>query len=366
MKLARCTSLSFSISILLLAFWIAGCGSTSTGLTPGPTPPANSEFLFVPIADSNVVASLTIGGNGSLTATPTPLLGTGVEPVWAAVDPTNHFVYVANLGSNSVSAYTFNASSGILKGNGQFTAGTSPGAVVVDPSGKFVYVANDGSNNVSGFAINGDGSLTAVPGSPFAAGTTPQQGIVASGQFVYVSNLGSNDVSAYTLSAGTGTLMPVAGSPFTLAPGGAAPESLTVDPGGRFLFTANMNSNNVSAFTINANGSLSPVPGSPFAAGHSPQYLVTDRTGSFLYVVNVNDNAVTLYSIAGSGALNPLANLLTGFDPEGLAVDASNKFLYVANCGDGTISAYRISGGTLTSLGSLFIGGCPQAIATTH
>jgi 6-phosphogluconolactonase (cycloisomerase 2 family) len=351
---------------LLVALWMAGCGSTGTGLTPGPTPPANSEFLFVPIADSNTVVTLVIGSDGSLAATPTPLLATGVEPVWAAVDPTNHFVYVTNLGSNSVSAFTFNGTSGILGGVGQFTAGTAPGAVAVDPAGKFVYVANDTSNNVSGFTINSGGSLTAVPGSPFAAGTTPQQGIAVSGRFVYVSNLASNDVSAYTFDATTGALTPIAGSPFTLAPAGTAPESLTMDPAGKFLFVANMNSDNISAFTVNADGSLTPVAGSPFAAGHSPQYLVTDRTGSFLYVVNVNDNAVTTYTIGAAGALSPTANVLTGLGPEGLTVDASNKFLYVANCGDGTLSVYSINGSTLMALGNVFIGGCPQAVAATH
>ena len=124
---------------------------------------------------------------------------------------------------------------------------------------------------------------------------------------MYVSNLGSSNVSAYSINAGTGALTALATSPFAT---GAGPESLALDPAGRFLFTANSNSNNVSAFTVNGDGSLSPVLGSPFAAGSSPQYLVTDRTGTHLYVVNVNDSTVDAYNIAGNGALAPLATLL--------------------------------------------------------
>ena len=118
---------------------------------------------------------------------------------------------------------------------------------------------------------------------------------------------------------------------------------------------------------MNADGSLSAVPGSPFPAGSSPQYLVTDRTGAHLYVVNVNDNTVEAYTIAGNGALTVLNLYSTGFGPEGLAVDAANKFLMVANCGDGTLSGFSINGdGTLTSLGALSARRLPQAVATTH
>ena len=353
--------------VLMTCWFVAGCGSGNNGFVPGPTPPPNSEFLFVPVQDSNFLAILVIGSNGALSDPPTPVIPTGSQPVWAAVDPTNHFVYVTNFASNTVSAYTFSTTAGRIAGSAEFTTGIAPGAVAVDPSGKFAYVANDGSNNVSGFKINSDGSLTAVPGSPFPAGSQPQQGIAVTTQYVYVSNLASNDVSAYHFDASTGALTPLAGSPFTLAPAGAGPESLAINPAGTFLFTANMNSDNVSAFSVNADGSLTAVPGSPFAAGRSPQYLVTDRTGSHLFVVNVSDTSVTSYSIVGNGALTPIASSGTGFVPEGLVVDASNKFLYVANCGDGTLSAFAInSDGTLALLGNFIIGGCPQAVATTH
>lgn len=118
---------------------------------------------------------------------------------------------------------------------------------------------------------------------------------------------------------------------------------------------------------MNADGSLTAVPGSPFPAGNSPQYLVTNRNGSFLYVINVDDNTVTAYSIGSNGALSALATSLTGFGPEGLTVDSANKFVLVANCGDGTLSVFGInSNGTLTGLTPLTIGGCPQAVATTH
>ena len=108
-----------------------------------------SEFVFVPDANNNILNVLVIGPDGSFNNGPVPVIGTGVAPVWAAVDPTNHFVYVTNFTSNTVSAFTLNTTSGVVAGVGSFAAGARPGAVAVDPSGKFAYVANDRQQSTS-------------------------------------------------------------------------------------------------------------------------------------------------------------------------------------------------------------------------
>ena len=53
-------------------------------------------------------------------------------------------------------------------------AGSGPFSVSVDPSGKFAYVANSGSNDVSAYTINATtGALTPI-GAVVAAGTGPR------------------------------------------------------------------------------------------------------------------------------------------------------------------------------------------------
>lgn len=89
------------------------------------------------------------------------------------MEPIPKFAYVVNEGSNTVSAYTVNATSGALTvvAGSPFAAGTFLQGIAVDPLGKFVYTSNFSSNNVSAFSINGtSGALTPVTGSPFAAG----------------------------------------------------------------------------------------------------------------------------------------------------------------------------------------------------
>ena len=85
-------------------------------------------------------------------------------------------------------------------------------------------------------------------------------------EFVYVANLESNTVSAYSVGA-NGALTPVAGSPFAA---GLEPFSVAVNLLGWFVYVANTGSNNVSAYSVGANGALTPVAGSPFAAGIEP------------------------------------------------------------------------------------------------
>ncbi len=82
---------------------------------------------------------------------------------------------------------------------------------------------------------------------------------------------GHSGVSAYTIDATSGALTPVAGSPFAA---GGFTDILAVDPTGKFAYVANVYSNNVSAYTIDGtSGALTPVAGSPFAAGTQPQAI---------------------------------------------------------------------------------------------
>src|SRR6266849_4011020 len=195
------------------------------------------------------------------------------------------FAYVANESSANVSAYTINSTTGALSPvtGSPFAAGSFPFSVAVDPTGKFAYVANacgvtcTVSGNVSAYTIDSTtGALSPVPGSPFAAGSTPiAVAVDPSGKFAYVANANSTNVSAYTINNTTGALSPVPGSPFAA---GAAPRSVAVDPSGKFAYVANQCCNvfcsvsgSVSAYTIDSTtGALSPVPGSPFAAGTFP------------------------------------------------------------------------------------------------
>ena len=78
-------------------------------------------------------------------------------------------------------------------------------------------MAGSDSNNLSVFSISSSGTLTPVAGSPFPAGSGPTSvAFNASGKLVFVGNVGSNDMSVFQFDSNTGALTPVQGSPFPI------------------------------------------------------------------------------------------------------------------------------------------------------
>jgi sugar lactone lactonase YvrE len=162
------------------------------------------------------------------------------------------------------------------------------------------------------------------------------------GKFAYTANEGGISVSGYTINPATGALTLIAGSPFGA---GGAPDSVTVGPSGKFAYVANFLSDDVDGYTINpATGALFGPP--PFAAGAGPISVTVDPRGKFAYVANNGDNNVSGYTInPATAALTPIAGspFAAGTAPSSVAVDPSGKFAYVANQGDNNVSHIDIT-----------------------
>jgi hypothetical protein len=191
------------------------------------------------------------------------------------------FVYTNNdLSPNSASAFSLAANGALvpLPGSPFPTGGTGLGGglfavnrITTAIVKNFLYAANGGSNNVSAFSINpATGVLTAVPGSPFPTGGSANGIAMAvpatpDDNFLIATNDGSVNITVYKIAA-NGSLTPVAGSPFPAGPGGLT-DGIKVTPDGKFLALARVGSNAVSMFNISSAGGLTSFPGSPFPAG---------------------------------------------------------------------------------------------------
>ena len=331
------------------------------------------EFLYVANNGSNSVSAYAIDATtGALTPVPGSPFAAGIGANGVAVDPKGKYLYVTNGNSNDVSAYAINPASGSLTlvVGSPFSAGNDPRDTTVDPFGRFLYVADYVSSNVYAYMIDrSTGALTPVAGSPFAGGTVGVA-VDPSGHFLYASNGGyANKVFAYSIDGTSGGLTSVPGSPFV---SGGNPFGLAAHPSGRFLYEADNGSNTVSAYTLDAtSGALTPVAGSPFAAGGNCGYEVAvDPSGKFVYATNDCSGSVSGFSVdATSGALTAVLGspVGTGSSPVGVAVDPSGRFVYIANNGSNNISAFAIdvATGALTPVsGSPFAtGSAPSDIA---
>ena len=255
------------------------------------------------------------------------------------------FSYVTNAADNTLSAYSIDATTGALAVIGApTTTGASPHAAVgleyyFGQDKRYVFVGNEGSNDVSAFAVNSTtGALTAVPGSPFPAGTDPQAMLFA-GSYLYVANAGSDSVSAYTIDASTGALAPLSSGPSTIATG-KTPTSIVTFNGN--VFVANHGgSNDISVFsmdTIMGTGVLTPVAGSPFLAGGNPLSLAVGGVGTgdrFLYTANPDAThpSISGFSIDRRRAIDAAQRLSISLAGKPLHRYRSNRRLPVCHVG---------------------------------
>jgi 6-phosphogluconolactonase len=143
-------------------------------------------------------------------------LSSGAGPRHLAVHPDGDFVYTVNELSSTMSAFAYDAESGVMRI--QATLSTMPedfeehnsGAqILVHPSGRFVYTSNRGHNSIARF------SLAAGKGKPKLMGWTSSQGqtprnfnIDPTGQFMLVANQRSGNVVSFRIDEATGDLWP--------------------------------------------------------------------------------------------------------------------------------------------------------------
>lgn len=353
-------------------------------------------------------------------------------------------LFVATLGDSTVSSFSIDLSAGTLTANGSGVAtGTSPTAMILAPSGTALFVANSGSNSISAYTVKTDGTLTAVSGS-VATGMTPlNMAMDSAGHFLFVVNQGqqadptSGTISVFAVS--DTTLNPVTGSPFVVAgisaASGPGPSGIAVTPDGKFLYVANQfdstvtsfsvngsgvltqgvtlavgttptaaaltpdggflyvaNSSTVSAFAVcnqvvttcgnpsSPDGSLTVVAGSPFPAGIAPVAIVAAPSGKYLYVVDRQSNQISQFKVAtGTGVLTPntQASISTGANPVGASIRVGTttitatggltNYMYVPNLGASSISifAFDSTTGILSLVGGpvTITGGQPSAVA---
>jgi 6-phosphogluconolactonase (cycloisomerase 2 family) len=229
---------------------------------------------------------------------------------------------------------------------------------------------NAGANTVAVFDRHIDGSLTANPGSPYPAGGVGlgtglgSQGAVQTadgGRYVLAADAGSNQISV--LRAGwNGSLTPVPGSPFSS--GGVEPNSIAVHNNLVYVSNAgNGGPGDYAGFYLSPWGGLIPITNSTVSipAGSGPGVVLFNNNGTKLIGTLVNTSQINSFTVGWNGRLtaapgSPFAG--QGLGAFGSAFSTTNPSqLFVSNphngAGLGTVSAFNDSfNGVLTSIGA--------------
>jgi 6-phosphogluconolactonase len=320
----------------------------------------------ISVSSSCVLALLlSIAGCGGGSTPPPPCTG-------SSCPSTSSSDYLFESNNSQISAFQVDATTGTLLATLNPVAGPQSAGGIIVTSTNFLYVSDFINNAVYAFSVdNTSGTLTTVSGSPFTVGPGQGAGGLATdpgGKFLFVAESNANQLAAFTISS-SGQLAAVAGSPFAT---GSFPVEDAVDPSGKFLYVSNNQDGlgSISGYTINSStGVLTPISGSPFATmvNGGPVGLTVHPNGKFLYVAmggtDVPNNQIVADSIdATTGALSPVTGspFATGTQPSWVAINPAGTFLYSANVSDNNVSAFSVdaNAGTLSQVsGSPYFAG---------
>jgi 6-phosphogluconolactonase len=309
---------------------------------------ADYANLFVVNQDDNTIVQFVIGSDGKLypfNTVNTP----GIYPMAIAANKANVFVVdtyeplplcsTADPCPGSIGVLPLSA--GGSSSSAPCTATVCLGAPAVNSgvSGNYWPLALSGAN----------ASHVIVPTAV---------NVLASGSYVYVTSYDSSVspsvgyIFGYSVGSG-GVLTPLSGSPFAA---GVQPTAIASDPTSTYVYVTDFVKSDVLAYNAAA-GNLTPLANSPFRSGTQPTAIVVDPSYPYAYVTNSLDATVAAFSMS-NGKLTSVGTFSTGLDPIAIGIDPStNHFLYTVNFLDNTVSGFELSttaGTLLDSQGSPF------------
>lgn len=316
------------------------------------------EYVYANGLDGQVYIFPVDNSSGAVSS-PTSIAGATMSLGMAPLN--SQFLYVSNPSANlnqgsSIDAWSIDLGTGTLTSvaGSPFSLGAPSFSVglAADNATQTLYVAEGGE--IDALKADANGALTPVSGSPFLAGYNFYLTVDPQNRFLFATdNIVPASVLAFAIDPSTGALTAVPGSPFaTSANSGGLQLGIVADSSGKFVYTVMQTTSQIAGFSIaSPSGALTPIPGSPFAAGNQPIALAT--VNNFLYVSNIGDETLSGYSIdSTTGVLTPLAGSPFAIRAGSLTTDLAGNYLYTA--GSGGVMAFKIDAttGTLTQVGS--------------
>jgi 6-phosphogluconolactonase len=242
------------------------------------------RFVLVANYVSGNVAVLPINVDGSLGAATSVMQHqgasvnherqTGPHAHCIVLDAANRYAFAADLGTDKLMSYHFDAQQGKLRPNDPPFVQTKPGAgprhFTFHPNGRYAYLINELDATITAFAYQRtDGKLrplqtvATLPKDFTGANTCADIHVAPSGRFLYGSNRGHDSIVVFRIEPRTGQLTYVEHEPT----GGQTPRNFVIDPTGSFLLVANQQTDNIVTFRLDketgrlqATGQMMEVP----------------------------------------------------------------------------------------------------------
>ncbi|MEW9555042.1 lactonase family protein [Nonomuraea sp. NPDC050783] len=328
---------------------------------PGPVPPP-SGVVYVTNAATGDVSSLAIGPKGVLTPLGAPVSTGGAFPRGIALTPDGATAYVVNSDSDLLSVFRVGARGALQPGPRLVRTGDEPWGATVSPDGRTLYVTDTAAAAISAYRIGPGGTPVRLGDFPATSDNPKQTVLSPDGRFLYLSYADVDE---------TGDSPPRAITRFAVRPDGTlgpgqdvakvaqANFGIAISPDGGLVYVTSLVGQNVWAFRRGADGSLTPVPGSPFPAPDGPVGLKVTPDGQHLYVAgNDPDNdqqrgGLLGYTILAGGGLRPIAGSPArtpdGAEVAAVAVTPDGRDVFAAVRDTNQLASFAIgAGGELT------------------
>jgi len=254
----------------------------------------------------------------------------------------NQRLYVVNAGSNTISVFKVKPRGLKLMGSVD-SGGLQPISLTVD--GDLLYVLNaggavGGEDNVTGFIIQPDGMLQPLAGStqPLSAtNTSPAQiGFSTDGNVLVVAEKDTSKIDTYVVDDDG-----LAGPPTVFDSAGTVPFGFSFSKRNR-LYVSEAGTSSASSYKVYPDGDLeviSPVVGN-FQAGVC--WLVVTKNGRYAYTTNAGTGNISLFNIDRDGTISfdVNANAIGGVIDEALTDDS--RYLYALSSGAQKIFGFQV------------------------
>jgi 6-phosphogluconolactonase len=299
-----------------------------------------------------------------------------VNPSFLAFDAHFRRLYAVNevegIDGGAVSVFALDPLTGEpVPLNRRSSRGSLPCHLIIDRAGRFVLTANYGSGSVAVLPICEDGRLgdavDVVHHRGSGVNPSRQEGphphsvtFDPGGRFLFAADLGLDALMAYRLDGRCGRLYPRPEAEVRTPPG-SGPRHMAFHPGGRYAYVIHELDSTVGVFSYNpALGQLTRLqtlstlpPG--FQGQNSCAEVKVSPSGKFLYASNRGHDSISIFSVnTGTGRLAAMGHELTrGRTPRGFIIDPTGSLLLVANQDTGSVVSFHIDSrsGSLTPTG---------------
>jgi 6-phosphogluconolactonase len=181
--------------------------------------------------------------------------------------PDNRFLLSADLGTDKVMIFRFDAANGKITANDPAAFSVAPGSgprhLEFHPNGHDLYLVNEMASTVELLhydaargAIDSGQTVSMLPEKFAAANIAAEIAVNAAGSVLYASNRGHNSIALFRIDGERGGMLGFMEHASSL---GKTPRFFTFDPTGQYLLVANQDSDDLVVFHVHPQtGELRP------------------------------------------------------------------------------------------------------------